>query len=264
MDALAGLLDGPRARDAFLLRSSMSPPWSIRIEDEAPLTVVAIVRGSAWIDDTRIGTGDVAIIRGPEPYTVADDPATPPQAIILPGQLCRTPDGAEVTMAELGKRLWGNAADGETVMLTGVYELEGEVPGRLLRALPQMLVLRAHEWDTPLIPLLADEIVKDEPGQEAVLDRLLDLLLIAVLRAWFARPEADAPGWFSAYGDPIVGPALRMIHEDPAHPWTVGSLAHANGVSRALLARRFNELVGEPPMTFLTGWRVALAADLLR
>ena len=68
--------------------------------------------------------------------------------------------------------------------------MDGEVSQRLLRALPPLLVLRADEWDCPLIPLLADEIVKDEPGQEAVLDRLLDLLLIAVLRAWFARPDA--------------------------------------------------------------------------
>ena len=114
-----------------------------------------------------------------------------------------------------------------------------------------------------MIPLLADEIVKDEPGQEAVLDRLLDLLLIAVLRAWFARPEAGAPGWYRAYGDPVVGQALRMLHHNPEHPWTVATLADAVGISRAALARRFNELVGEPPMTFLTGWRIALAADLL-
>ena len=67
-------------------------------------------------------------------------------------------------------------------------------------------------WGSPLIPLLADEIVRDEPGQEAVLDRLLDLLLIAVLRAWFARPEAEAPGWYRAYADPVVGPALRLLH----------------------------------------------------
>ena len=97
-----------------------------------------------------------------------------------------------------------------------------------------------------------------------MLDRLLDLLLIAVLRAWFARPEAAAPGWYRAHGDPIVGPALRLLHNNPAHPWTVASLAAASGVSRAALARRFNALVGEPPMTFLTGWRLTLAADLLR
>ena len=83
-------------------------------------------------------------------------------------------------------------------MLTGTYSLDGEVSRRLLRALPDLIVLRAGEWDCPVIPLLADEIVKDEPGQEAVLDRLLDLLLIAVLRAWFARPEAGAPGWYRA------------------------------------------------------------------
>jgi AraC-like DNA-binding protein len=96
-----------------------------------------------------------------------------------------------------------------------------------------------------------------------VLDRLLDLLLIAVLRAWFARPEAAAPDWYRASSDPVVGHALRLMHHNPAHPWTVAALAHEVGVSRAALARRFNDLVGEPPMTFLTGWRIALAADLL-
>jgi AraC-like DNA-binding protein len=96
-----------------------------------------------------------------------------------------------------------------------------------------------------------------------VLDRLLDLLLIAALRAWFARPEADAPGWYRAYADPVVGPALRLLHNAPDHSWTVAELAREAGASRAALARRFTELVGEPPMSFLTGWRIALAADLL-
>jgi AraC-like DNA-binding protein len=268
MDAVAGLLDGPRAREAFLLRSSMDPPWSLRIEDEAPLTVVAIVRGHAWVlpddrDPVLMRTGDVAIIRGPDPYSVADDPATPRQAIILPGQRCTTPDGQEVEMSFLGVRTWGNSAEGATVMVTGTYQMDGEVSQRLLRALPPLLVLADDEWDCPVIPLLADEIVKDDPGQEAVLDRLLDVLLIAALRAWFARPEAGAPEWYRAYSDPVVGQALRLLHHKPAHPWTVEELAHETGMSRAALARRFTELVGEPPMTFLTGWRIALAADLL-
>ena len=268
MDAVAGLLDGPRAREAFLLRSSMDPPWSLRIEDEAPLTVMAVVRGHAWVlpddgDAVLMRTGDVAIIRGPDPYNVADDPATPPQAIILPGQRCTTPDGQEVEMSFLGVRTWGNSAEGATVMVTGTYHMDGEVSQRLLRALPPLLVLADDEWDCPVIPLLADEIVKDDPGQEAVLDRLLDVLLIATLRAWFARPDAGAPEWYRAYSDPVVGQALRMLHHNPAHQWTVEELAHETGMSRAALARRFTELVGEPPMTFLTGWRIALAADLL-
>jgi len=230
----------------------------------------AVVRGEAWIvpdgrEPVRLAAGDVAIVRGPEPYTVADDPATAPQAVILPGQRCTTPDGQDVAqMMDLGVRTWGNAADGATVMLTGTYQLDGEVSRRLLRALPTLLVLPGDAWDSPLVGLMADEIVKDDPGQEAVLDRLLDLLLIAVLRAWFARPEADAPAWYRAYGDPVVGRALRVLHHNPSYPWTVAALADETGVSRAALARRFNDLVGEPPMTFLTGWRIALAADLLR
>ena len=272
MDAIAGLLDGPRAREAFLLRSSLDPPWSLRIEDRAPLTVLAMTRGTAYLvpDDgepVALRAGDVAILRGPDPYVVADDPSTPPQVAIEPGQICRSLDAAGAELVEsfsTGVRTWGNASEGTTVMLTGTYQLDGEVSGRLLRALPALLVLRDGEWDCPVVPLLAAEIVKDEPGQEAVLDRLLDLLLIAVLRAWFARPGNGSPDWYRAHADPVVGHALRLLHHNPAHPWTVAELAHETGASRAALARRFADLVGEPPMAFLTGWRIALAADLLR
>ncbi len=270
MDAVAALLDGPRAHNAFLLRAVMDPPWSMRIQDEAPLTVMAVVSGTAWVlpdvgEAKALGPGDVAVMRGPSPYTVADDPATTPDIVIHPGQRCETRDGRPLVQEmDLGVRTWGTAADGGTVMLVGSYDFGGEVSRRLLRALPDVLVLREHEWDCPVIPLLATEIVKDDPGQEAVLDRLLDLLLIAVLRAWFARPDAEGPAWYRAHGDPIVGRALRMLHHNPAHPWTVARLADEVGVSRATFARRFHELVGEPPMAFLTGWRIALAADLLR
>jgi AraC-like DNA-binding protein len=270
MDALAGLLDGPRARGAFLLRSVMSPPWSLRIQDRAPLSLLAMLRGQAWVvpdgEAVRLGPGDVAVVRGPDPYTVADDPATKPQAVVHPGQRCTTPDGEELTetMAWLGVRTWGNDPDGEALLLSGTYQLDGEISRRLLAALPALLVLPGDAWDSPLIALLGDETAKDEPGQEVVLDRLLDLLLIAVLRAWFSRPEAEAPAWYQAWSDPVVGRALRLLHHNPARRWTVATLAAEVGVSRAALARRFTELVGEPPMAFLTGWRLALAADLLR
>jgi AraC-like DNA-binding protein len=267
MDAIAGLLDGPRARSAFLLRSRMDPPWCLHVQDEAPLTLVAMVRGEAWVtpvggEPTPVRGGDVVIALGPDHYLMGDDPARPPTALILPGQGCTSLDGVPLTERwSLGVRSWGNAPDGSTEMLIGAYQLAGEVSRRLLRALPGLLVLREDEWDCPVVPLLAEEIVKDEPGQEAVLDRLLDLLLIAALRAWFARPEA--PDWYRAYSDPVIGRALRLLHHNPSHPWTVAELAHDTGMSRAALARRFHELVGEPPMAFLTSWRIALAADLL-
>jgi len=269
MDELVGLLDGPRARGAFLLRSIMSSPWSLRIEDEAPLTVIALVRGEAWVlpdaaDGVRLGPGDLAVVRGPRHYTVADAAGTLPQVVIHPGQRCTTLAGEELAQAmDLGVRSWGNDPAGSVTMLTGTYPSSGEISRRLLAALPELLVLRAESWSCPLVPLLADEIVRDEPGQQAVLDRLLDLLLVAAVREWFARREARPPTGYAGHADPVVGRALRLLQNEPARQWSVASLAAAVGVSRAALARRFTELVGEPPMTFLTGWRLALAADLL-
>lgn len=134
----AGLLDGPRARGAFLLRSLLDPPWSMRIQDQAPLCLVALTQGEAWLlpddgDARRLLPGDVAIIRGPDPYTLASDPATAPQVIIDPGQNCTTPDGDEVQLMQfMGVRTWGNSPEGSTVMLNGTYEAEGEVSRRLM------------------------------------------------------------------------------------------------------------------------------------
>jgi AraC-like DNA-binding protein len=270
MDGLTGLLDGPRARNAFLLRVIMSPPWSVRVQDEAPISIVAVTDGDVWVvfddaDPVALRPGDVAIMRGPDPYTVADHPDTPPQVICLPGERCVTPDGQPMSEAMgLGTRMWGNDADGDTTMLVGTYPITHAIGRGLLLALPPLIILRRGDWESPLVPLLGTEIVKDEPGQDLVLDRLLDLLLVSALRAWLSRPGADTPQWYRAYDDPIVGPALRHLHNAPGQPWTVASLAAAIGVSRATLARRFNELVGQPPMTFLTEWRLALAADLLR
>ncbi|WP_055568224.1 AraC family transcriptional regulator [Streptomyces atriruber] len=271
MDVLAGLLEGPRARGAFMIRALFDPPWSVRIADEAPLSVMIMVRGNAWIapaDGTpaqRIRPGDLAIARGPDHYTCAGDPTTAPFAEIRPGERCVPLDGAPVARyRDLGPRTWGEGHDGSVEMLIGTYQMRGELTGRLLDVLPPLLVLPAEVWECPLTPLVAEEIGKDEPGQAVVLDRLLDLLLIAALRAWFSRPEAEAPAWYRAMGDPVVGRALRLLQDDPAHPWTIADLAAKAGVSRAALARRFADLVGEPPMTYLTNWRLALAADLLR
>ncbi|MFF7438724.1 cupin domain-containing protein [Streptomyces sp. NPDC008122] len=270
MDALAGLLDGPRAKGAFLLRMIMEPPWSVRIEDEAPICLMCVTEGEAWIvpdtgDPVLLRPGGIAVMRGPEPYAVAHTPDAPPQAVVGPDGACTGLSGEPLAQSmSLGVRTWGNAPDGGTTVLVGTYLMDGEVGRRLLDALPGLVHLPADVWNCPLMPFLDEEISRDEPGQSVVLDRLLDLLLIAAVRAWFSRPGAEAPAWYRAMGDPVVGRALRLLQNDPAHPWTVASLAAKSGVSRAALARRFTELVGEPPMAYLTGWRLALAADLLR
>ncbi len=194
MDAIVGLLSGVRARGAFLLRSVLDPPWALRIEDRAPLSLLAVVDGQGWViadgeAAIRMAAGDVAIVRGPDHYVVADDPSSVPSVVIHPGQRCTTLGGADLALTmRLGVRTWGNSDHGATVLLTGTYQGDREMGNRLLLALPAVVVVRATTWDSPLVRLLSQEIVKDEPGQEVVLDRLLDLLLIAVLRTWFTRP----------------------------------------------------------------------------
>ncbi len=142
--------------------------------------------------------------------------------------------------------------------------LDGEIGRGLLAALPARVVLRAADAHGALVALLASEVGRDRPGQQAVLDRLLDVVLVAVLRGWLAGGGAAGPSPYAAQRDPVVGRAVQLLQNDPAYGWTVPDLAQRLGVSRAALARRFTELVGEAPMIFLAGWRPALAADLLQ
>ncbi|MFI6369550.1 cupin domain-containing protein [Streptomyces sp. NPDC050546] len=272
MDALSGLLAGPRARGAFILRSVLSPPWSVRVEDAAPLSVVALAHGAAWVTPEAgaarcLSPGSVALMRGPAPYTFADTPSTPVQTVVRPGPHRTTPSGEHLReVVDLGPRTWGNDVPSDaTVMLIGKYRMTGEVGNRLLRALPPVVVL-PHGPQRPIDPvaLLAEEVIREEPGQQVVLDRLLDLLLVTSLRAWFAQAETGAPAWYRALSDPVAGRALRHLHSDPASPWTVSALASRVGVSRATLARRFTELVGQAPIAYLADWRLDMAADLLQ
>ena len=300
MDVLGGLLDGVRARGAFVLRLSLDPPWSMRIQDDAPLTLICVTHGDAVLvsdagDTLVVRPGDVAVAKGVGAsgatgkgvgasgatgkdvgasgatgkdagahYLFADDAGTEPQVIIHPGNRCTTLRGEDLRFAmSVGVRTWGNAAEGSHRAVICAYQDRSEVSSRLLDALPTLFVLRAQDLKTPLVGLLAEEAGRDGPGQESYLDRLLDLLLMDVVRTWFDRDER-APNWWRAENDPIAGPALRLLYNNPEHGWTVANLAAAVGCSRALLARRFNEAVGEPPISFLTNWRLALAADMLR
>src|SRR4051812_49365241 len=176
----------------------MDPPWSMSIKDEAPLTLICQTHGRAAIvgqssGTTWLGPGDVALTRGTEHYLFADDPATAPMVVIHPGQRCTTLAGEDLRFEmSLGVRTWGNSASGSDRSIICAYEGHSEVSSRLLDALPTVVVLRAADWDTRLVDLLATEAGRDGSGQEAYLDRLLDLLLIAVLRIWFDREE-NAP-----------------------------------------------------------------------
>lgn len=270
MDVLDDLLAGTRARGGVFNLTILDPPWALDICDRAALSLATLVRGSAWVrrdgvEPARMEQGDVAVFTGPSPYVVGDALDTEPQLRIHPGGVCEPLPGAPVDYsARLGVRTYGGRAEGSAMVASGSYQLAGDVSRRLLAALPSVLVVPAADVAGSVMDLVLSEIQRDEPGQQSVLDRWLDLALITTLRAWFARPESQAPGWYSAQSDPVAGPALRLLHEDPAYPWDVVELARRVGVSRASLARRFTAVVGAAPMSYLTGWRITLAADLLR
>lgn len=271
MDALTGLLSEVRSSGALIQRTVLTPPWSIRFTDRAPLTLVSMLRGAGWIvpDGGRpvaINEAEVALVVGPEPFVAANTPdaLAPPTSLRSVSGHCSATDGTEmINEPPLGLRTCGEGVDGPIVLLTGSYQVWGRVSARLLRALPRVLVVPHAGELCPVLDLTVAEIERDTPGQQAVLDRLLDLLLLSALREWFALPGVKPPGWYRAMGDPVVGRALRLLHKYPARAWTVTDLAAQAGVSRATLGRRFTDLVGESPMAYLTSSRLCVAADLL-
>ncbi|MEZ5928345.1 MAG: AraC family transcriptional regulator [Parvularculaceae bacterium] len=269
MDAITSLLGETRARGAFALRCVMRAPWGLRVVAESPATLIAAIKGDLWImpdegDPLHITPGGIAITRAPDHYTVASTPDIVPNIIIHPGQRC-CDIGGNSLLEDLthGARIWGNDPEGDDVFIVGAYEHLSTVSDRLQKSLPPVLSLDAEDWESPLLSMFANEVTKDEPGQGAILDRLLDLLLTAALKAWVAKQDIGLPAQWRSQGDPIVERALFLIQKNPARPWTLERLASETNASRASLARRFNDIVGEPPMSFLKNWRMALAADLL-
>ncbi|UUU25446.1 AraC family transcriptional regulator [Streptomyces sp. DSM 40750] len=269
-DPLTDLLNGVRTSGAVFHESSLSGPWAVRFEDGPPLALAVLLRGSAWVSPqggtpVLFGPGDVAVLCGGAPYVLADDPATEPEAVVRAGGRCTTVQGDEAVSPQAPRPgTWDPAEPDGTPLLNGLYTVDGGAPGRLTAPLPPLAVVKADVGTCPVSRTTFEEIAREEPGQQILLDRTLDLMLITALRAWFTRPGAQVPAWYLAHSDPVVGPALRMLRADPAHPWTLPALAAKTGMSRANLARRFTSLVGQPPMTYLRERRLALAADLLR
>lgn len=277
MDALTSMLDHLRASGSLVGQNILTPPWAIRFEDTASLTIVTMLRGDAWLitgptkggptSPTKLTRGDLAVIVGSTPFSVVSDTTTntPPLYVLEDPTTCTDGTGRVLDAGELilGARSCGERLDGEHALLTGTYQAPGATSARVLSTLPDVLLVPADHQPAP-VALIESEIARDQPGQQAVLDRLLELLLVATLRDWFALPETDTPAWYHAMSDPTVGTVLRAIHDNPGTPWTVSALAREAKVSRATLARRFTTLLGESPIAYLTGWRLCLAADLLR
>lgn len=156
-------------------------------------------------------------------------------------------------------------ADGQTVALCGAYELDPARAHPLLLTLPDVVHLPARLGvDLRLaVELLGAELAEPGLGTAALVPALLESMLVYILRTWLGT-AGPAAGWASALRDPVVATALHVMHDDPARPWTVAALAAEAGLSRAPFARRFSATVGQPPLTYLTWWRLTVASRLLR
>ena len=257
MDVLQAHLARARASGGVFARSVAQPPWGLRLPGTIPLTVHAVIQGRAWLwlDDPdaalELAPGDVALVRGGPDHYIAHEP----------GGTCLSPE-------HFLARHVGDERSGEhraSVFLCGAYRFSGDIGRGLVDALPPILPMSAAAADPlhDVIALLSRELAASAPGQQTVLDRLLDVLVVLAIRACFER-SATAPRWYRASADPRLGPALSALHADAARPWTVSELAATSGLSRAAFARSFQQALGQAPIQYLTDWRMTLARDHLR
>ncbi|WP_136618687.1 MULTISPECIES: AraC family transcriptional regulator [Mesorhizobium] len=258
MDLLVDHLTRARASGAVFARTVAKPPWGLRLGGSMQLAVHAVAQGRGWLwfDDPsqtpiQLSPGDVILVRGGPDHYIGHEP----------GAHCLEPE--EFRARHGAGRLPEDPQ--ATVFLCGAYRLSGDIGSGLLNALPQVMPLSPPIGDPlrDVTSLLSRELASPEPGQNTVLDRLLDILLVLAIRAIF-RQSATTPRWYRASAHPRLKAALQVIHEDPGRPWSVPELAKISGLSRASFARAFGNALGQTPMQYLTDWRMTLARDYLR
>jgi AraC-like DNA-binding protein len=156
-----------------------------------------------------------------------------------------------------------------TRMVCGFIESAEFLFAPVFRSLPPLVIDHTEEDKvSALITSTVREILAltdvAAPGTALMLGRMMELLFIEVVRRYAARLPSRATGWFAALNDPIVGRALQAVHHDPARRWTVDDLAREARSSRTVLAERFNAVMGQAPIEYVTGWRMQLAAERIR
>jgi AraC-like DNA-binding protein len=256
VDILQEHLIRARASGGVFARSVAVPPWGLWFPGTIQLAVHAVIQGRAWLwtdgndGPLELAPGDLALVRGGPDHFLAHEP----------GAHCVSP-------AEFRSRHAGDAGlpdQRSAVFLCGAYRFAGDIGRGLVAALPPVLSLPASVDDPihSVVTLLSREMSHVEPGQQTVLDRLLDVLVVLGLRAGLTR-SATAPAWFRAASDPRLSPALQAMHAHAGQPWTVDELAKLANMSRATFARVFQQALGQAPMKYLSDWRMTLARDLL-
>lgn len=255
VDILQEHLIRARASGGVFAHVTTDPPWGLRVAGSIPLAIHVVVRGRAWlwldsdeVDPIELSRGDLALVRGGPSHYIAHE------------------SGADCLDSEqfLMQRAADTNAPGQVALLCGAYRFEGDIGRGLVNALPPVLLLPAELRDPvhDVVALLLQEMLQEAPGKQTILDRLLDLLVVLSLRAGLTQ-SASQPSWLRAASDPRLAPVLQAIYAQPERPWTVESLAEIGSLSRATLARAFQQTLGQSPIAHLTEWRMALARDAL-
>ncbi|WP_030377242.1 MULTISPECIES: AraC family transcriptional regulator [unclassified Streptomyces] len=262
MDVVSDAISAVHLGHPWSHRLRTSGNWCVRLDRYDGAGFYVVLKGHCWLltdggDPLSLGVGDAVLLPHGTGHVLADSPV----------------DAAAAKREAVPFARWRAETESrtqpprhETEMLCGTYWLDCSRMHPLMAELPEVVHLPSrvsgHLELRAAIDLLAGELDELRPGSCVALPSLLDLLLVYLIRAWMT--EAPSGAWPRVLGDPVAAAALRALHSDPAAPWSNDRLAAEVGVSRPTLARRFTTLVGRPPMTYLTWWRVIRAATLLR
>ncbi|MER8555925.1 AraC family transcriptional regulator [Mesorhizobium sp. M0977] len=221
-----------------------------------------IQHGECWLrlagekEPIGLGEGDIILVASGVGHTLCDPADAPPA--LLSAVLSANQSGSEP-----------QSGSGATTLLCAKYSLDGAGPHPMISQFPPLIHLTRSQINASEPLRLATELLRVEArgylaGHDIVAPRLLDGMLVLLLRAWIEHQPLGTGGWFGALRDKGISRALRLIHERPGDPWTVASLADGAAQCRATFARRFTQLIGEPPLSYVTRWRMDLAAKALQ
>jgi AraC-like DNA-binding protein len=260
MDVLSDVLVAMRTGRPLGARTSSHAPWGVRFHRGKAAGCHVVLSGGCWFlsqhaDPVQLGVGDVLFTPHGDGYALVDQLDSPVVDFL--------PTPAE-PLDEM--RIGGTGA--VTELLCASYLFDPARPHPLMAELPGFVHVPTRVGQHPslraAVDLLGSELRDPRAGTEAALPALIDMLLLYVLRAWLDEQPDHHGGWATALRDPAITAALREIHQHPEKPWTVVDLAAVAGLSRAAFAKRFTTIIGQPPLTYLTWWRMTTAARLLR
>jgi AraC-like DNA-binding protein len=266
VDVLTDVLSSLEMRGWLHSRNEITPPWRFDFTPSPDSVFHILGAGGGYLlghdaqaAPMRVGEGDVVVFPFGDAHTICDQPASGlTQSVSLDYDPSRE------------HQVFSFAGDGpEGVMLCGAFRLDRQHHLPLLRSMPRLIHIPVAQGGgspdfTQIVALIAAESGSPRPGSEALLRRLAEILFIQVIRAWVEQQSPQARGWLEALQDPSIGIALGLIHQTPQRSWSVEGLADAAALSRSAFSARFTRLVGEPPIRYVTRWRMHYASRLLR